>query len=196
MIGKSFLWAGVLGAMLAQPAASLPVEVKLVVKALRPTHVELVACLKNNGKDAVYAVTDTTLVDGRRSSYISQEGDSLVLQPLVFKLRALLYQNDSRVKLERVAPGQELVREFTLRFPLAKTQPPYDGVEEEFRHPIARADFKRVVVRWGVFPASSALLELMGSHLEPGTVDGFDTLPSGEELLTIQSVASASIAVP
>ncbi len=196
MIGKSFVFGGVLSAMLVQPAASLPVEVKVVVKELGPTHAEVVACLRNNGKDAVYAVADTTLVNGRQGSYVSQEGDSLVLQLLVFRLRALLYQNDSRAKLERVAPGQELVREFTLRFPLAKTRPPYDGSEEEFQHPIARTDFKRVIVRWGVFPASAALLELMKSKVEAGSVDGFDTLPSGEELLTIQSVASASIDVP
>ena len=162
--------------------ASKDIKVALKLLQSRSDGWEFELAVSNEGKLAVYLMTDPTQTDGTKGPYLYlDEDDSSTLKissrvyppPCFFDL----YKNAAGVKLMRLEASSNHVERFSVKFPLRETMPPY-GISPE-RKQIDPGSIEYIVASIGILPDEEGIKELLQKKPAGPFVNGLERVNSG-----------------
>lgn len=180
--------------------AAMSVEVSRVVRL--NDSLEIDVKIVNGGNRSIFAVVDPRTSTGKNTLLLSTDPDSKILH-----LSSRFYADPKSffipvdaagADLRELAPKELVQMQFTLRFPLSPTEPPYDRAP--MGGEIRLNDLTSVIFEMGFLPDGEGIRRVIGqkksSKLVSKYFSGMENISSspdkGRILVEFQSVVSAS----
>jgi hypothetical protein len=166
-VGQEARYAAGASSPAASPAKVVDgVGAQLRLLRVTPSGWELELTVRNDGKRAVYMMTDPVRSEGSKGPYLSVDPLNPSVLDLSVRVYPLLeyciYVNHAVVTLEKLEPGGSRVQRFTLPPPDEETTPPYPAEPITPRR-ISPADIKYVMAHVGVLPDEEGVRDYLRS---------------------------------